>query len=78
MTNKPILYYVNRSPPCRTVLMVAKAIGVDLELKLTLTAKGENRTPEFLKVSKVEIMFNILTNLTGNVDESTTYNSSIR
>lgn len=53
MTSKPILYYVNRSPPCRTVLMVAKAIGVELELKLTINANGDNRTPEFLKVSEV-------------------------
>lgn len=50
MANKPILYYVKRSPPCRAVLMAAKAIGVELELKLTETAKKENRTPEFLKV----------------------------
>lgn len=51
MSKRPILYYINRSPPCRTVLMAAKAIGVELELKLILTMKGENKTPEFLKVS---------------------------
>lgn len=50
MANRPILYYVQRSPPCRAVLMAAKAIGVDLELKVTETAKKENRTPAFLKV----------------------------
>lgn len=52
MANKPILYYVIRSPPCRAVLMASKAIGVELELKVTETWKRENRTPEFLKVSQ--------------------------
>jgi glutathione S-transferase len=44
------LYYVPGSAPCRTVLLAAKAIGVDLNLKLTNLMAGEHLKPEFLKV----------------------------
>ncbi|KAJ8951398.1 hypothetical protein NQ317_012233 [Molorchus minor] len=33
------LYYAPASPPCRTVLLAAKAIGVDLNLKELGSAK---------------------------------------
>lgn len=33
MSNKPILYNLNYSPPARVVKIVAKLIGVELELK---------------------------------------------
>lgn len=32
-TTKPILYYVPGSPPSRTVLMVARALGLELDTK---------------------------------------------
>lgn len=44
------LYYSILSPPSRTVLLVAKAIGVELDLKSVDLEKGEHLTPEFLKV----------------------------
>lgn len=50
MSGRPILYFVKRSPPCRAVLLAAQAVGVELELKLTETRTGDNRTPAFLKV----------------------------
>lgn len=43
-------YYLPGSAPCRAVQMTAKAIGVDLNLKLTNLMAGEHLTPEFLKV----------------------------
>lgn len=43
-------YYVPGSSPCRAVLLAAKAVGVDLNLKLTELMKGEHLTPEFVKV----------------------------
>ena len=43
-------YYLPASPSCRSVLLTAKIIGVDLNLKVTNLGAGENRTPEFLKV----------------------------
>jgi glutathione S-transferase len=44
------IYYTLASPPCRTVLLVAKALKIELNLKVTDLSKGEHRTPEFLKV----------------------------
>lgn len=44
------LYYTILSPPSRTILLVAKAIGIELELKNIDLQKGEHLTPEFLKV----------------------------
>lgn len=43
-------YYTPGSAPCRTVLMVAKAVGVDLNLKHLDLMKGEHLTPEYVKV----------------------------
>lgn len=45
------LYYVPGSAPCRAVLLAAKALGVDLNLKYTDLMKGEHLTPEFVKVN---------------------------
>lgn len=44
-------YYVPGSAPCRSVQMAAKAVGVDLNLKLVDLMAGEQLKPEFLKVS---------------------------
>ena len=44
------LYYTPMSPPSRTVLLVAKAIGIELILKNVDLQKDEHLTPEFLKV----------------------------
>lgn len=43
-------YYIPGSAPCRAVLLAAKAVGVDLNLKITDLMKGEHLTPEFIKV----------------------------
>ncbi|XP_050310957.1 glutathione S-transferase D1-like [Anthonomus grandis grandis] len=44
-------YYVPGSAPCRAVLLAAKALGVDLNLKLTNLQAGEHLTPEFIKIN---------------------------
>jgi glutathione S-transferase len=44
------LYYVPASAPCRSVLLAANAVGVKLNLKLLNLLKGEQLTPDFLKV----------------------------
>lgn len=44
-------YYVPGSAPCRAVLLTAKALGLDLNLKLTDLMAGEQLTPEFLKLN---------------------------
>lgn len=44
-------YYVPGSAPCRSVLMTAKAVGVDLNLKLVNLMAGEQLKPEFIKLN---------------------------
>ncbi len=44
------LYLTRLSPPCRAVLMVAKHLNIDLNLKPIDVRNGENLTPEYLKV----------------------------
>jgi hypothetical protein len=44
-------YYTITSPPCRSVLLLAKTLGLELNLKKLDLLKGEHRTAEFLEVS---------------------------
>lgn len=50
MSSKPTLYYIDASPPCRSVLLTAAAIGLELDLKVVDLLNGGQLTPEFLKV----------------------------
>lgn len=47
----PTLYYNKISPPCRAVMLTAKAVGLKLEFKDIDVMKGETKTPEFLKIN---------------------------
>ncbi|XP_063545142.1 glutathione S-transferase 1-1-like [Cydia strobilella] len=47
----PDLYYVPGSAPCRTVLLAAKALNVNLNLKLVDLHHGEQLKPEYLKLN---------------------------
>jgi len=44
-------YYVPGSAPCRAVLLAAKAVGIDMNLKQVDLMKGEQMTPEFIKMN---------------------------
>jgi hypothetical protein len=44
------LYYLPASAPCRSVLLTANAVGVQLNLKYLDLFKREHLTPEFRKV----------------------------
>ncbi len=44
------IYLTVTSPPCRTVLMVAKQLNIDLNEKVLDMRNGEHRTTEFLAV----------------------------
>lgn len=44
-------YYMPSSTMCNTIIMVAKAIGVDLHLVLTDLHKGDHLTSAFLKLN---------------------------
>lgn len=56
MATKIVLFYRPLSPPSRAVLLTAKAIGVNLELKNINVLKGEHLTPEFRKVCFVAVL----------------------
>ncbi|KAH8357184.1 hypothetical protein KR084_008260, partial [Drosophila pseudotakahashii] len=44
-------YYMPGSGGCRTVIMVAKALGLELNKKLLNTMEGEQLKPEFVKLN---------------------------
>lgn len=46
----PILYYVPPSPPCRTVLLLGKMLGLDFNLKMVNILEMEHLKPEFVAV----------------------------
>jgi glutathione S-transferase len=43
-------YYAIASPPCRSVMLLAKTLGLELNLKKVNVLKKEHLEPEFLKV----------------------------
>lgn len=45
------LYYVDESPPCHSVIMTAKMVGVELNIKLIDYDAGEHLKEEFLKIN---------------------------
>ncbi|XP_011553120.3 glutathione S-transferase 1-1 [Plutella xylostella] len=47
----PDLYYVPGSAPCRAVLLTAKALNLNLNLKLVDLHHGEQMKPEYLKLN---------------------------
>uniref|UniRef100_A0A0K8S887 Glutathione S-transferase 1 n=1 Tax=Lygus hesperus TaxID=30085 RepID=A0A0K8S887_LYGHE len=48
---KPDFYYFPPSPPCRLVMMAAAALKVDMNMKMIDLMKGEQLTPDFLKIN---------------------------
>lgn len=53
----PKLYLMQLSPPCRAVLMVAKAVGVELDVEEV--EREALRTPEMLEVKIHPYFFNL-------------------
>lgn len=53
------LYYMALSPPCRSIIMLAKTIGIELNLKKVDLFAGEHMKPEFLKVSEVSALWHL-------------------
>ncbi|KAH8355691.1 hypothetical protein KR200_004808 [Drosophila serrata] len=49
-SSKPTLYYALFSPPARACILIAKLIGLDLDLKPVDFAKKEHLSEEFIKV----------------------------
>ena len=68
-----LLYYAELSPPSRSVLLTAKILGVELELKNVNLLQKEQLQPDFIKVSLQ--YFSTFTLISLILDESATYNS---
>ncbi|XP_065157700.1 glutathione S-transferase 1-like isoform X2 [Atheta coriaria] len=51
MENSIDMYYFPASPPTRAVLMLARALGLMMNLKLVNIMEGEQMKPEFLKLN---------------------------
>lgn len=47
----PVLHGLIASPPCRAVLLTAKALGVDLDMQVVNLLEGAHKTPEFLEIN---------------------------
>uniref|UniRef100_A0A1B6L5I0 Uncharacterized protein n=1 Tax=Graphocephala atropunctata TaxID=36148 RepID=A0A1B6L5I0_9HEMI len=45
------MYYLPASPPCRIVQVVAKILGIELNLRLVNIMKGEHMTAKFLQMN---------------------------
>nr|WEU54063.1 glutathione s-transferase delta-2 [Protohermes costalis] len=45
------IYYFPPSPPCRSVLMVGKALGIKFNLKNLNVLEGEHMSPDFVKIN---------------------------
>jgi glutathione S-transferase len=45
-----VIYGMPPSPPCRILMMTCDVIGLEYEMRPCNITKGENRTPEYLKV----------------------------
>lgn len=53
---KIVLYSQDISPPCRSVLMTAHAIGLELEVREINLLKKDNMKEEFIKVGSYHSM----------------------
>lgn len=49
--SKPILYWADLSPPTRFVLLTAKEIGLEFDLRPISLMDGDHMKPEFLKIN---------------------------
>lgn len=58
-TMMPVLYYLPPSPPCRAVLMLARLLGLEFELKVVNILEGDHMKPEFLQVFWIITFINL-------------------
>ncbi|GJQ67932.1 putative glutathione s-transferase [Trypoxylus dichotomus] len=58
----PVLYQVITSPPCRAVFMLARAIGLELDLKDVNLAENQHLTPEYLKEASIASLILLIVN----------------
>lgn len=47
----PVFYHNALSPPSRTALLTIRNLGLEVEVKVIDTYKGEQNTPEYLRIN---------------------------
>lgn len=47
----PVLYYLPPSPPCRSILLLAKMLDLNFELKIVNILEGEQLKPDFVAIN---------------------------
>lgn len=47
----PVLYHNALSPPSRTALLAIRNLGLEVDVKVIDTYKGEQNTPDYLKIN---------------------------
>lgn len=72
---KPILYYDEISPPVRSVLLLIKALKIDVDLEYINLFQRGHLTEEFIKVSYVQ-NFTFFFLIKFFLDKSTTHSTS--
>lgn len=72
---KPILYYDEISPPVRSVLLLIRALEIDVDRKYVNLFERGHLDEEFIKVSFKAKKKNIFTTTTFS-DKSTTHRTS--
>lgn len=54
---KPKLYYMPESPPCRTVMLVARMLNIELDYELLdLSQKQQLNSPEFVAINPFHVV----------------------
>lgn len=65
----PLLYMTQASPPCRAVLLAAKALDVEFEIKKICIISGDHMKPEFIKVRyQSNLKFSLIKQLVITLD----------
>ncbi|KAI4460119.1 glutathione s transferase d10 isoform a-related [Holotrichia oblita] len=44
-----LIFIISPSPPCRSVLLLARTLGIEFNLKLVNILEGEQMSPEYVK-----------------------------
>jgi glutathione S-transferase len=47
----PTLYYLPPSPPCRSVLLLGRMLGIDFDLKTVNVLEGEHLKQDFTQIN---------------------------
>lgn len=65
------LYHYPRSGPSRFALMVARLLNLDVDVQIIDLSKKEQLNPEFVKVFKFKVNYNVFRSRNGSIPYKT-------